>query len=119
MDLTTIENKLEIILKEVEALKSNINGNSVTYKEQPYESKETNELNEAIAKASLEFPKIKVNRQNPYLASGYSDLHEIMNKIRPIFREIRHPCSPTKKTYGRSKYANNQNMALFRSMDRV
>jgi len=84
MDLTTIENKLEIILKEVEALKSNINGNSVTYKEQPYESKETNELNEAIAKASLEFPKIKVNRQNPYLASGYSDLHEIMNKIRPI-----------------------------------
>jgi len=50
MDLTTIENKLEIILKEVEALKSNINGNSVTYKEQPYESKETNELNEAIAK---------------------------------------------------------------------
>lgn len=49
-----------------------------------YESKETAELNEALAKATLEFPKINLNRQNPYLASGYSDLHEILSKVRPI-----------------------------------
>ena len=49
-----------------------------------YESQKTDELNAAMALASLEFPPIKVNRQNPYLASGYSDLHEIMTKVRPV-----------------------------------
>ena len=49
-----------------------------------YQSDETDELNTALSKASTEFPKIVVNRQNPYIASGYSDLDQIMNKIRPI-----------------------------------
>ena len=49
-----------------------------------YESNKTEEINSAIAEASLEFPPIHINRQNPYLASGYSDLHEILTKIRPI-----------------------------------
>lgn len=49
-----------------------------------YESEKTEEINTALAAASLEYPEIKINRQNPYLASGYSDLHEVMRKIRPV-----------------------------------
>ena len=49
-----------------------------------YESSKTEEINSSMAQASLEYPEIKINRQNPYLAAGYSDLHEIMKKIRPV-----------------------------------
>jgi len=70
---SAIEEKLDLILNKLDE-----------EIEESYESKETAKLNEAIALASLEFPIIKVNRQNPYLASGYSDLHEIMVRIRPI-----------------------------------
>jgi len=69
---TEIINKLDIILKKIDIGLD------------AYQSDQTNELNSALAKASTEFPKIIVNRQNPYLASGYSDLDQIMNKIRPI-----------------------------------
>ena len=75
--MKTIEDKLDLILKEFESLKSNgLN--------QAYESEKTEELNTALANACLEFPPININRQNPYLASGYSDMHEIMTKIRPV-----------------------------------
>jgi len=80
MDSNIIEENLNIILNEIMEIKSKM----VISGEEPYESPKTEELNTALAKASLEFPKILVNRQNPYLASGYSDLHEIMCKIRPI-----------------------------------
>lgn len=81
MDLSTVEENLNLILGELENIKSKISGESF---EEPYESDKTEELNAALALASLEFPTIKINRQNPYLASGYSDLHEIMIKIRPV-----------------------------------
>jgi len=74
-----MEDKLNLILEELAEIKA-----KMVAIEQPYESKKTEELNAALASASLEFPSIKINRQNPYLASGYSDLHEIMVKVRPI-----------------------------------
>jgi len=76
---TNVIEKLDQILKGLADLKI-----SQKLIEQDYESQKTEELNEALALASLEFPIIKVNRQNPYLASGYSDLHEIMVKVRPV-----------------------------------
>jgi len=80
MDLSVIEENLHIVLNELAEIKSKMG----VAGEEPYESPKTEELNAALAIASLEFPKITVNRQNPYLASGYSDLHEIMCKIRPV-----------------------------------
>jgi glutaredoxin len=74
MDYSQITEKLDLILSKLETHEEEIQ----------YQSKQTNELNAAIAKASSQFPKIVINRQNPYLASGYSDLDQIMNKIRPI-----------------------------------
>jgi len=73
MDIS-IEEKLDLILERLDNQE----------KEDPYESQETSELNKAFALASLDFPAISVNRQNPYLASGYADLHEIIRRIRPI-----------------------------------
>jgi len=74
-----LDEKLNLILEKLEELATkNIS------LEQPYESNTTAKLNEAAAQASLEFPKIIINRQNPYLASGYSDIHEILTKIRPV-----------------------------------
>ena len=79
MDISMLEEKLDLILKEITKLKSK----DIEIIE-PYQSKETAEINTAISKANSEFPLIEINRQNPYLAAGYSDLHEIMKKIRPI-----------------------------------
>jgi hypothetical protein len=72
-DLKAITEKLDIILDKLKP------GN-----DEPYQSITTENLNSAVANATLDFPKILINRQNPYLASGYADLHEIMIKIRPI-----------------------------------
>lgn len=75
-------NPLDIILEEFKKLKETIK--SLTNNHDQYQSRDTAQLNKAVANASLEFPKININRQNPYLASGFSDLDEIMTKIRPI-----------------------------------
>ena len=80
MERGVVEENLAFILQELIDIKAKMG----VAGEEPYESLKTEELNTALAVASLEFPIIKVNRQNPYLASGYSDLHEIMGKIRPI-----------------------------------
>jgi len=80
MEENKLDSKLDLILKELKNLKEM---KSVS-KEEPYESIETKDLNESLAKASLEFPTVTINRQNPYLASGYCDLHEIMKKVRPV-----------------------------------
>ena len=82
MNTLSLENRLNLILKEIESIKKG--GTSDNYQNDPYQSAKTNEINSSIAAASLEFPKIVINRQNPYLSSGYSDLHEILNKIRPV-----------------------------------
>jgi len=76
-----VNEKLDLILKELEEIKikAKIEGSV-----EPYQSKETKELNAAIAKASIEFPKINVNRENPYLVAGYADLNQMLPKIRPI-----------------------------------
>jgi len=90
-----IEEKLNLILKELKTFKANtcVSDTSVedtcvsdtrVAKEIKYESTNTEELNTALASASLEFPEIKINRENPYLASGYADLHIIMCKVRSI-----------------------------------
>ena len=79
LEQTRLEEKIDLILEELSLIK---NCQSLT--DEPYESNETSELNSALALANLEFPIIKINRQNPYLASGYSDMDEIMVKIRPV-----------------------------------
>jgi len=79
--------KIDLILEKLEKLEALVLSTQVNFKlkdEDRYESEKTDELNAALASASLEFPPIKLNRQNPYLASGYSDLHEVMTKIRPV-----------------------------------
>lgn len=48
-----------------------------------YESEETKDLNESLAKAQSEYPVIACNRVDAYFKSGYADLDEIMLKIRP------------------------------------
>jgi hypothetical protein len=48
-----------------------------------YESRETNEINAALAKAQGEFPKIGYNKENPYFKSQYVDLDTIVTSIRP------------------------------------
>lgn len=83
MDLN-ISNKLDVILNELKEIKNKEAKLKDFISTEPYQSEKTDEINLALAEASLEFPPIKVNRQNPYLASGYSDLHEILTKIRPI-----------------------------------
>jgi len=80
MELKALEEKIDLILSKINTSASLKTGPS----EEAYESAKTEELNTAVASASLEFPNITINRQNPYLASGYSDLHEIMTKVRPI-----------------------------------
>lgn len=75
MDNNILQDKLDLILEKLD---------NTPVDDAPYESCQTAELNTALAAATLEFPNIKVNRQNPYLASGYSDMHEIMIRIRPI-----------------------------------
>ena len=52
--------------------------------EDPYESEKTSELDAAIAKASLEYPRIGFNCENPYFKSNYADLDAIMWSIRPV-----------------------------------
>ena len=74
--MENFEKILDKINDKLDKILSN-NGNDFT-------SKSTSEISKAISKAYLEFPSIKINRQNPYLASGYADLHEILTKIRPV-----------------------------------
>lgn len=83
MDLN-ISNKLDVILNELKEIKNKEAKYRDFMSTEPYQSDKTNEINTAIAEASLEYPPIKINRQNPYLKSGYSDLHEINIKIIPI-----------------------------------
>lgn len=52
--------------------------------EDPYESEKTNELDAAMAKASLEYPRIGFNCENPFFKSSYADLDAIMWAIRPV-----------------------------------
>ena len=49
-----------------------------------YESRETAELNTALAKAYSEYSPITYNRINPYYKSEYADLEVIMDMVRPI-----------------------------------
>ena len=49
-----------------------------------HESEQTNEINTALAKAQSEYPSIYINRTDKYLGNVYSDLDNIMKKIRPI-----------------------------------
>lgn len=52
--------------------------------EDPYESEKTNELDTAMAKATLEFTRIGFNCENPYFKSNYADLDAIMWSVRPV-----------------------------------
>ena len=67
---------LNLILEKLDKILNSNNSN--------YESSNTQELNEAFAKAQLEFPTIAINRENPYFKSPYADLNAIMKVIRPI-----------------------------------
>lgn len=49
-----------------------------------YESENTDQINEALAKSQSEYPKIILNRKEEQLNRAYTDLDNIMNKIRPI-----------------------------------
>lgn len=83
MDLN-INAKLDVILKELNEIKNQEAKLKGSISNEPYQSDKTDEINSALADASLEYPPIKINRQNPYLKAGYSDLHEIMKKVRPV-----------------------------------
>ena len=83
MDLN-INNKLDVILQEIKKIKDKEIKLSSIIEGRPYQSEKTDEINTALADASLEFGKIEINRQNPYLATGYADLDAVMTKIRPI-----------------------------------
>ena len=96
MDLN-INAKLDVILRELEEIKNQEAKLKKSISNEPYQSEKTDELNLALSEASLEYPPIKINRQNPYLRAGYSDLHEIMKKIRPILGKFKLHISQIKK----------------------
>ena len=74
---------MEDILRLLKSIESKIDS-LLSNKRETFTSESTSEISSAISKSYLEFPRIEINRQNPYLASGYSDLHEILSKIRPV-----------------------------------
>jgi hypothetical protein len=64
--------------------------------EDPYESKETKEINTALSKAQGDFPQIGPNRENPYFKNPYTDLNEVVKRIRPSL--AKHGLSFTQQT---------------------
>jgi hypothetical protein len=77
-------NEAKTLLQAIERLDSKVSALATRNLEDPYESRETKELNTAMAKAYAEYPVIGTNRQNAYFKDDYADLNVIMTKIRPI-----------------------------------
>lgn len=73
---------LEKILQRLEALASKLETHT-HLKPDEYESKETKDINTALAKAQAEYPVIGYNRDNPYFKSQYADLDTIIRSVRP------------------------------------
>lgn len=77
-------NETKTLLQAIERLDAKVSSLVSRNLEDPYESKDTKDLNAAMAKAYLEYPVIGANRQNSYFKDDYADLNVIMTKIRPI-----------------------------------
>lgn len=85
MDSNTFNvNEAKTLLQAIERLDAKISALATRNLEDPYESRDTKELNTAMAKAYAEYPVIGANRQNAYFKDDYADLNVIMTKIRPI-----------------------------------
>jgi len=52
-----------------------------------YQSKNTDQLNTALAEAMKNYKPINCNRENPYYSDPYADLNAIMSIIRPILAD--------------------------------
>jgi hypothetical protein len=61
-----------------------------------HESKETDKINTALAKAQCEYPLILLNRKDTYMNNAYTDLDNIMREMRPILGK--HGISITQRT---------------------
>jgi len=88
---------MEDILRALQKLEVKIDAALARVVDDPYESKETKDLNLALARAAAEYPKIKSNRKNNYYKNYYSDLDNIMFHVRPILS--RHGLSLTQRTF--------------------
>jgi len=75
MELTKIVERLEALYQKLETLQQP--------KQDEYESKETKDINTALAKAQGEYPVIGYNKDNPYFKSRYTDLDTILRAVRP------------------------------------
>lgn len=73
-------NKYEIVMDAIEAIKSQIA--SITY--QPSRSDDLKELFTALSKAQSEMKTAGLNAENPYFKSNYSSLAEIVRVSRPF-----------------------------------
>lgn len=52
--------------------------------ENPYQSKETKDIDEAFSKAQLEYPSIFPDKRNAWEQTDYAEFNTIMEKIRPV-----------------------------------
>jgi len=77
-------NDAKTFLDAIERLDAKISTLASRNLEDPYESRETKDLNSAMAKAYAEYPAIGSNRENSYFKDDYADLNVIMTKVRPI-----------------------------------
>ncbi len=74
-------NEAKTLLQAIERLDAKVSALATRNLEDPYESRDTKELNTAMAKAYAEYPVIGANRQNAYFKDDYADLNVIMTPI--------------------------------------
>lgn len=72
----------EGLIEELNQILANFQSQAAISKK--HESDQTAELNVALAKAQCEYPIISLNRKDSFLNNAYTDLDNIMVKIRPI-----------------------------------
>jgi len=96
------------LLAAIERLDAKISTLASRNLEDPYESKETKDLNAAMAKACAEYPPIIPNRKNSYFQDDYADLDVIMDKIRPVL-------SKYGLTLAQRTFVNNDGITMLHS----
>lgn len=64
-------------------IETKVTEKSKTLTPEPYESKDTEKIHTALAKAQGEFKPIGYNRENPYFKNKYADFDSIVRTIRP------------------------------------
>ena len=73
------------ILTILEALSAKIDALTKQESKDAYESSETKDLVDALAKAQGEYKRIGYNRDNPFFKSQYVDLDTVIQAITPAF----------------------------------